>query len=374
VNPYGISFLNRAWDQNQGKVELWREVHRVLRPGGYIIAFAATRTYHRIATNLEDVGFEIRDMVGWIFSSGFPKAQDVGRIIQKRQGVEETRVVPKEMATGSACLANYHEFGDFANPERNQIVPPSPEAKKWAGWKTALKPALEPAVIARKPMEGSTADNSLEWETGALNIDGSRIGDKPYSFMPGFHKNNNVFGFNDKDKKVKLSEGVGRFPSNIIGEIPEKQEAFLLPVEDDFAHYAYVPKVGRAERNVGFDNLPNIITNGGGTSFVGSQPDPRKAVGNNHPTVKPISLMKYLITLVTVPGGRVLDPFMGSGSTGCAAKELGMEFTGIDLNPDYVEISRKRIAAWNLKAPKGKKETVIEKKEVETDLPKDLFE
>jgi len=323
--PYGIEFLAKDWDKNTGAIETWEECLRVLKPGGYILAFSAPKTYHHLATNIESVGFEIRDQIMWLNGSGFPKAQDVGKAIQKRPGAT------------------------------------SPDAKQWAGWKTALKPAHEPIVMARKPFKGSCIDNVLEHGVGAVNIDESRI---PY----------------EEDNRPE-----GRFPSNIIGEVEGYQKFF------------YCPKVGRKERHCGFEQLPDPepFNNPGemkkhplwdpsiGTSFhrltnkirahnaaLGPQfqvphgfdyrmaskhnADPKaqikeveaKQMGNHHPTVKPVALMKYLIKLVTPPNSKVLDPFVGSGSTGMAAMELEHEFTGIELDKHYCDIAEKRIEGW----------------------------
>jgi len=275
--PYGIDFLGKSWDANTGALETYQECLRVLKPGGHILAFSAARTYHHLAVTLEQAGFEIRDQIMWIYSSGFPKSQDIGKSIQR---------------------SNKNE-----------------EPNDWLGWGTALKPAHEPIALARKPMRGSIKDNVLKWGTGALNIDATRV--------------------NNGDWEP-------RFPSNVIGEI----------LQADYQKYFYCPKVSRKERHSGFDTT-NIATNPNGMWDDGVQFQNQQAFsgatekGNNHPTVKPIELMKYLIKLITPPGGIVLDPFNGSGSTGCAAVELGFEYIGCELDPAYVEIAKKRIEAWN---------------------------
>ena len=302
--PYGIEFLGKDWDKNTGSIETWKECLRVLKPGGYLLAFSAARTYHRLATNIEDVGFEIKDQLMWIYSSGFPKAQDIGKMIQKKQGknpYEGKRIkcfdnqitsVDGEHVIGKGncmfrCAVCKRELATHISKqkpcERNDCPDPwTISNNEWSGWKTALKPAHEPIVMARKPFKGTTVDNVLTYGTGALNIDESRITDET----------------NEK-----------RFPSNVMGEIPEYQK------------YFYQPKVSKKER----------------------------MDGNNHPTVKPVELMKYLIRLVTPKCGIVLDPFNGSGSTGMGAVELGMSYVGCELDPDYVEIAQKRIAAWEKK-------------------------
>jgi site-specific DNA-methyltransferase (adenine-specific) len=279
--PYGIDFLGKAWDANTGALETYQECLRVLKPGGHILAFSAARTYHHLAITLEQAGFEIRDQIMWIYSSGFPKSQDIGRSIQRSNKNEE----PNE----------------------------------WNGWGTQLKPAHEPIALARKPIKLSIAKNCQQWGVGALNIDATRIEgltEKELNWTPqrqqaGDNTEIGTFGASGLiGQEISMFNDKGRFPSNVIGEIP------------DYQKYFYCPKVGRRERHI------------------------EGQVENNHPTVKPIELMKYLIKLVTPEGGTVLDPFNGSGSTGCAAVELGMTYIGCELDPAYVDIARSRIEAW----------------------------
>jgi site-specific DNA-methyltransferase (adenine-specific) len=349
--PYGIDFLGKSWDANTGALETYQECLRVLKPGGHILAFSAARTYHHLAITLEQAGFEIRDQIMWLYSSGFPKAQDIGKSIQKRQGVEKT--IEKEMIMQGG-------FDNWADTQENktakrenqtiqQVVPTSPEAKQWAGWKTALKPAHEPICMARKPFKGSTIDNVLAHGVGALNIDETRI---PYSddydakhqadISKGQSNATNGTNFFGSSKSVSNDEGIGRFPSNVIGEI------------DGYQKFFYCPKVSRAERHIGFDNVDysdvpkglegGLVSTDGGLNHKRAQ---HIKDGNNHPTVKPVELMKYLIKLVTPENSIVLDPFCGSGSTGVAAVELGHEFIGCELDPNYVSIAETRIRAWN---------------------------
>lgn len=367
--PYGIEFLGKDWDSNTGAIEVWRECLRVLKPGGYMLAFSAARTYHRLATNLEDVGFEIKDQIMWIYGSGFPKAQDVG----KKSG-----------------------------------------NKEWAGWKTGLKPAHEPIVMCRKPLDNkmgkrgpmksrlNVVENVEKWGIGALNIDDTRI-----EFTDNINLNSKLPSANNQfknknwvaeDGKVEKLEPIqeynpqGRFPSNVImseeagRELDEKTgikkygnkkggykydktykvEGFIKHNKPEAlsnygdgggaSKYFYCPKVNRKERNVGFDmdKIPTWNPSGGYNSETGEDmrkqlTKDREGISNNHPTVKPVALMKYLVTLITPLNGKVLDPFNGSGSTGMAVKEFGGEYTGIDLDENYIEISRKRIDAWNNK-------------------------
>lgn len=352
--PYGIDFLGKAWDANTGALETYQECLRVLKPGGHILAFSAARTYHHLAVTLEQAGFEIRDQIMWLYSSGFPKSQDIGKQIQKKLGVKES----KKYKTNAPRVGGDGEFG--ADGTKEQVVVTDPEAKQWAGWGTALKPAHEPIALARKPFKGNIRDNCQQWSTGALNIDASRV---PYEneadlklvvdwankyTSPGVQEYGKLDGSVERtrtEEQFKSEASTkGRFPSNVLGEIPDYQKFF------------YCPKVSRKERHIGFDTSV-IPTNPSGMldknangvleTYQSRQQDGTLEKGNNHPTVKPIELMKYLIKLITPPNGVVLDPFNGSGSTGCAATELGFEYIGCELDPVYVEISKKRIEAWN---------------------------
>jgi len=379
--PYGIDFLGKSWDANTGALETYQECLRVLKPGGHILAFSAARTYHHLAVTLEQAGFEIRDQIMWIYSSGFPKSQDVGRQLHKKEHgkPDKQRFNKDEMEQHYSPGGGSNGFGRLAfsetepaknaqttlwrHKENGKIYKALPDINgdrlavshegskygtvyeeviqvdnEWSGWGTCLKPAHEPIALARKPIKGSIRDNVLKHGVGALNIDATRI---PYENQKDIdtylnNKRGPMERGNDEDgKNIRMFNGetgfkavkrevtveqdlpeLGRFPSNVIGEI-----------EAEYQKYFYCPKVSRAERHTGFDD-PNTQ-------------------GNNHPTVKPIELMKYLIKLITPPGGIVLDPFNGSGSTGCAAVELGFEYIGCELDPAYVEITNKRIAAWN---------------------------
>jgi len=363
--PYGIDFLGKAWDANTGALETYAECLRVLKPGGYLLAFSAARTYHHLAITLEQAGFEIRDQIMWLYSSGFPKAQDVGKNLHKKQTGERSYTIPAEDIpklvriegdlyqhpdgypvrklpnTKGSGAADQYGGGKWKDTYERVVEVDNP----WAGWKTALKPAHEPIAMARKPFKGSTTDTVLEWGVGALNIDATRVED--------------------------------RFPSNVLGEV------------EGYQKYFYCPKVSRKERHCGFeleiDRARMVEIMGGywcndqGTPGTNGKSvwiphtgliyahgltqvynewckNNNRAtgnVGNNHPTVKPVALMRYLIQLVTPPNSKVLDPFCGSGSTGMAAVELGHEFIGCELDPDYVEIANTRIRAWNTPDPTG---------------------
>jgi DNA modification methylase len=348
--PYGIDFLGKAWDANTGALETYQECLRVLKPGGHILAFSAARTYHHLAITLEQAGFEIRDQIMWIYSSGFPKSQDIGRSIQRSLGVKET--VKKKTIDGYN-LNNQKGFTENSDVGYGEMKPiavcTDPEAQQWEGWGTALKPAHEPIALARKPLGKnlSIAKNALKYGTGALNIDATRI-ETTDKIQSHFNRNSGAPEFQAEEKNIidvdlTISDK-GRFPSNVIGEIQE-----------EYQKYFYCPKVSRSERHMGFDTsiiptnpngiLDNKDENGNQVLAIDSKRLPTEK-GNNHPTVKPVALMEYLIKLVTPPGGTVLDPFNGSGSTGMAATGLGYDYIGCELDPAYVEISNKRIEAW----------------------------
>ena len=375
--PYGIDFLGKSWDANTGALETYQECLRVLKPGGHILAFSAARTYHHLAITLEQAGFEIRDQIMWIYSSGFPKSQDIGKSIERS---EKKRANAKsgdkwENADGGTgvntttcrtCNKNNVMIGSFFKCD-NEVCDMrerlKPADNEWAGWGTALKPAHEPIALARKPIKLSIAKNCQTHGVGALNIDATRIPYQSEEDIQTYLNNKagpaergtgkagekiNMFeksvGYKNIKKTITREEDLpeaGRFPSNVLGEIP------------DYQKYFYCPKVSRRERHIGYD-LTDIPTNPDGMmsrdengQLVNNYTAKKAAAGNNHPTVKPIELMKYLIKLITPPGGIVLDPFNGSGSTGCAAVELGCEYVGIELDPAYVEIATKRIEAWN---------------------------
>ncbi len=272
--PYGLAFMGKRWDYDVPSVEVWAECLRVLKPGGHLLAFAGTRTQHRMAVRIEDAGFDIRDMIAWVYGSGFPKSLDVSK------------------ATDAA--------------------------RQWQGWGTALKPALEPITVARKPLSGTVAETVLKHGTGALNIDGCRVGrdaeDVSGWSQSGSNASENRSMSGANYAREAKPDADGRWPANLIHDGSDEATDLL----GDAARFFYTAKTSKAER--GDDN--------------------------HHPTVKPIDLMRYLCRLVTPPDGLVLDPFTGSGSTGCAAMLEGFRFHGIEREPDYVAIATARIAHW----------------------------
>jgi site-specific DNA-methyltransferase (adenine-specific) len=341
--PYGLAFMGKKWDCDAPSTDIWQECLRVLKPGGHLLAFAGTRTQHRMACRIEDAGFEIRDMIAWVYGSGFPKS---------------------------------HNLKD-----------------KWQGWGTALKPALEPITMARKPLIGTVAENVLEHGTGAINVDASRVGNE-YRYNPPVGDLTSI----GSSRTLAKGEGrnvFGRWPANLIhdgsdevvGLFPETRASnarlptgkhvyghpdgrtsaamrtsstidTMLRGHNDAggsaARFFYCPKASKAEREAGLEEMEekpagslkmrtdaHAIKNGMNT-------EPQR---NHHPTVKPTDLMRYLCRLVTPPNGTILDPFTGSGSTGVAALREGFKFIGIELNPEYAKIAQNRIENELNKAP-----------------------
>lgn len=397
--PYGLSFMGKKWDYDVPSVEIWAECLRVLKPGGHLLAFAGTRTQHRMAVRIEDAGFEIRDMIAWVYGSGFPKSLDVGKAIDKADASEgrrarqlkftewvrgtgltsgeinqltdtnmgghyttaasqpavatrelfeklrphfdcevpdwveqmvDERTVESENFKRREVLGTetrYNEASGIVSAgrdertlvERKITTAHTDAARHWQGWGTALKPALEPITVARKPLAGTVAANVLAHGTGALNIDGCRVthasaGDLAQSQAknPGRADavTSGVYGADRPQQRVNAD---GRWPANLVHDGSDEPIELL----GEAARFFYCAKASKRDRGD----------------------------GNNHPTVKPTDLMRYLCRLVTPPGGVVFDPFMGSGSTGKAAVLEGFDFIGCELSAEYVAIAKARIDA-----------------------------
>ena len=493
--PYGLSFMGKDWDHGVPGVQFWREALRVAKPGAHLLAFGGTRTFHRLAVAIEDAGWEIRDTIMWVYGSGFPKSHDVSKAIDREAG-----------ALGIQSRGANYAGGDYAPRDKRfrsdygyTFTSTTPGAKRWQGWGTALKPAWEPIIVARKPLQGTVAANVLEWGTGAINVDGCRVGTDGGTKAVDFGETRGTMygGGNGKPTNGIETLPAGRWPANVIHDGSDEVLAGF-PVTTSgvavggkgkassiygtkldrsggadvgygdtgsAARFFYTAKSSRKDRNEGLDstctvkyNVPiggalckdvsmalvtslqratseqtvswhigesgasitglcqlatlsttltaisrittsqilSLLTplptnasiqaansetaNGGnhagsaaslslwtqnttsgnmelvpGVELVVSQMlstisdgENWKPLTNIHSTVKPIALMCYLVRLVTPPAGVVLDPFMGSGSTGKAAALEGFGFIGIDTNPEYVEIARRRIAAVEL--------------------------
>ena len=356
--PYELGFMGKSWDSTgiAYSVKMWDEALRVLKPGGHLLAFSGSRTYHRMAVAIEDAGFEIRDQIMWVYGSGFPKSMDVSKAIDKQAGVERERVATNEgIASGSANFGGGSST-QLRNGTKQSAQAITDKAKQWSGWGTALKPAHEPIVLARKPLIGTVATNVIIHGTGALNIDGSRIGNgtgetKTVNY-PDIRGNN----FNNANGSVQYTvTDQGRWPANFIHDGLDEATELL----GDSARFFYCAKASKKDRNEGLDDfagkevgtkgngLARTCASCGASTLQGCECPDRTYVNptraNHHPTVKPTDLMRYLVKLVTPPNGTVLDPFMGSGSTGKAAVLERFSFIGIDQSADYLEIATARI-------------------------------
>ena len=452
--PYGLSFMGKKWDYDVPSQEIFEECLRVLKPGGHLLSFAGSRTYHRMAVRIEDAGFEIRDQIMWLYGSGFPKSHNIGKAVDKIGGNNITwfgewlknwrtennipqskiaKLFPSKTGGLTGCVSNWElgkniptieeynkivetfnlpfktleelerevigkkNSGCFNNEEDRHTIGASKSVEvditkgssPYEGWGTALKPAHEPIVMARKPFKGSVAQNVLEWGTGGINIDDSRIAtDETLSIGSG--KVGYLYKTDDSNKGEQHI--AGRFPANIIfdeeaGKILDEQsgnrpgctspsdaigsDSIFRPNQGAYqkqgpiygdnggaSRFFYCPKTSKTDRNEGLEDFKGKqigtynahsadLKNYGGSSLGAASmsgnnkmPQPKQ---NFHPTVKPTDLMLYLIRMVTPKGGTTLDPFMGSGSTGKAAVRGGFDFVGIEREQDYKNIAEARI-------------------------------
>jgi site-specific DNA-methyltransferase (adenine-specific) len=382
--PYGISFMSKKWDYDVPSVEIWRECLRVLKPGGYLLSFASTRTQHRMAVNIEDAGFTIKDCITWVYSSGFPKSHNVSCAIDKSFGYPNRgRAIP---------TASTYQASDVDKENKltsNEVAPYEPitdEAKAWQGWGTALKPACEPITVAQKPIKGTIASNVLEWGTGAINVDATRVPmdeDDFNKLSAGVDKIRERGGVMDNSWKnssdlsgANPANPLGRWGANFIHDgsqevldlFPNAKGGDWVQTEGarhfnnngkptspkrlgsdsstgSAARFFYCSKSNKRDRNEGLEDLePKQYSHDGRETRNETAYQRNDSVAaNHHPTVKPTDLMCYLVRMVTRLGGTVLDPFMGSGTTGKAAMREGMNFIGCELDAEYLAIAEKRI-------------------------------
>jgi len=358
----GNGFMGKSWDSFVPGPSVWRECFRVLKPGGHLLSFFGARTYDLGTIAIRMAGFEIRDQIMWVYGSGFPKSHNISKAIDKAEGVEPTIVGHSSngIAGGSGEFTSGNPDSAGYKSEFDITVPTSERAKEWEGWGTALKPAHEPICMARKPFPGQVAANVLTYGTGAINIDACRIGNETRFNPPSHNKpggNSLHMSVSGMPEGAEGSEVSGRWPANfchdgsftVTKHFPQssstgnRSEAsrnanvagtkFLMDNHQSreytdsgsVARYFYCAKTSKIDRDEG----------------VLSSSDSRSK--NNHPTVKPTSLMGWLCLLVTPPGGTILDPFMGSGSTGKAAAIHDFDFIGIEKEADYLSIARQRI-------------------------------
>ena len=347
--PYGIGFMSKGWDHSVPSEEWARECLRVLKDGGHLIAFAATRTVHRLAVAVEDAGFEIRDQLGWCYYSGFPKSMDISKQLDKMAGAEREVVAHKEASQKGVSIAEHRSVvgaGSFGEAKVIPITKPTTkEAQYWHGWGTALKPAYEPCVLARKPIaEKNVASQVLKTGTGAINIDACRFGyGDPCWIGPQNENlsrhNNSSDNYSPTSYSLAPNERTlynrselagGRWPANLY-QCPKPSRSEREEGLADLESKAGFEAVNRKEGSAGVDN-PRA-----GAGRTASE------VKNFHPTVKPVNLMRWLIRLVTPVNGLVLEPFLGSGTTGVASSLEGFRSIGIEREPDYADICLQRI-------------------------------
>ncbi len=372
-------FMGKLWDAEVPSVDFWKEVYRVLKPGGHVLSFGGTRTYHRMVVNIEDAGFEIRDQIMWLYGSGFPKSHNIGKSVDKIEGNEREVVGDIIYADGSKSRKTSQSFQAGGNGDIIGDTVKTKGQSKYEGWGTALKPANEPICVARKPLSEKTiADNVIKWGTGGINVDGCRVG------TTGGTERSGLSPYNEQGWRVGhtvVEKEEGRFPANIIldetaAELLDEQSGIVNQghwpkgstkgfgefgggsnsyegvgpkdkTKSGASRFFYVAKVSKKERNMGLDGFEdkvfNVVNGGGLENSPNFAP---KLYKNTHPTLKPINLMTYLCRLVTPKNGIVLDPFMGSGSTGIAARLEGFRFIGMEQDKSYFDIASARIEAY----------------------------
>lgn len=386
--PYELGFMGKGWD-NSGiafQSDTWHKCLEVLKPGGYLLAFGGSRTFHRIACAIEDGGFEIRDVIMWIYGSGFPKSMDIAKAIESKLtlGSANTQDFKKlngtKVESGNLGFskqqflqgARPNDYGLDKHLRTDKVEYTTDEAIRWNGWGTALKPAYEPIIVARKPCEGSATENVLKYGVGVINIDECRVGTEIIGggTMPSFRDvgkkskesigiDKLSFGQVQNAERVEYGEHEGRFPSNVILTYDETDEQEvcdgMITDEGNVSRYFYCAKASKKDRDEGLDTFPTVTKVFNGTSDQSSEDmkDVEKRFTtdgkNMHPTVKPCDLMQYLVRLVTPKGGTVLDPFNGSGSTGKAVmyenreKQKDYKYIGIELTEQYLPIAKARI-------------------------------
>lgn len=369
--PYGLSFMGKSWDYDVPQASLWEAIYDSMKPGAHLLSFFGSRTYHRGAVQIEDAGFDIRDQIMWLYGSGFPKSHNIGKAVQAEKATGSSSPTgQRKAAMGDAYeptpLAGTPDYGKIGNMFRSkaegrtewsrpQLDLTTAEAKQWDGWGTALKPAHEPIVVARKPFKTSVAKNVLAMGTGALNIDDCRVDggrwpaniihDGSDEVLAQFPSTSSpapyVRSVDSGNKNSYTGNGIGNKAGTLAREYGDSGSA---------ARFFYAAKASKKDRDEGLEEFAKrescfFQTANGTSGKPGGHFKMNQPRANIHPTVKPTELMRYLCRLVTPKGGVVLDPFMGSGSTGKAALQEGFRFVGIERDPDYFEIACARIAA-----------------------------
>ncbi len=393
--PYGLEFMGKDWDKGLPGKHFWREFLRITKPGGFLLCFGGTRTYHRLACHIEDAGWQIRDCMMWLYGSGFPKSHNISKAIEKAKGV---KLIGKKPAYGAIASRELIDERGWNNIDNALIMPDiqTELAKLWNGYGTALKPAWEPIIIAMKPLDGTFAHNAERHGVAGLNINGSRIPAEQGEYDIRHYTNEDCFqNITPKKSKFQIKpQPQGRWPANLLldeeaaamldeqsgeskggktydytGKKQYQVKGFLPDNKPNSpsnrgdsggaSRFFYCTKTSRKERNMGMENCEDkLLARSGGAQGAENRGEDKylqnhiglnrvAKVKNNHPTVKPLALMKYLCTLLKMPSADqiILDPFLGSGTTGIACKELGIDFIGIEKEKEYCEIAVKRIAA-----------------------------
>lgn len=383
--PYELNFMGKGWDRAgvSFQKETWEKCFETLKPGGYLLAFGGSRTYHRIACAIEDAGFEIRDCVMWLYGSGFPKSMNVGLAIDKKNGVESKVVGTSDKGKSTNSGSGIYACNNGKDNSMKRVFDVKEAQNEWKGWGTCLKPAYEPIIVARKPFVGSLVDNVLEHGVGGMNIDECRVPTTDDLYRPPC-ENGSIYSLKERKYTTKVGSGsykLGRFPANVIHDGSEEVIANMPDTKGNgntrhnkndptntncfgkynscvtagyedsgsAARYFYCAKASKRDRDEGLDQFEE--KSGGSLKFRedGSSDGKISKRRNTHPTVKPTALMQYLIRLVTPRGGVILDPFMGSGSTGKAAmyenkdRDSQYKFIGVDITPEYLPIAEARI-------------------------------
>ncbi len=378
--PYELGFMGKSWDASgvAYDVTVWQECLRVLKPGGHLLSFGGSRTYHRMACAIEDAGFQIRDQIMWVYGSGFPKSLNISKAIDKAAGAEREVVGSYE----THDIRNAGLMDRKGSMTVDVTAPATAEAEEWDGWGTALKPAHEPIVLARKPLVGTVANNVLTHGVGGINIDGCRVrysDDYDKKHQEDIRKGTGTFFGGNGVAVSPQIDMQGRFPANFIHDgsdevielFPETKGGtwnttkgarhfnnegeptdYATSKSDSSigsaARFFYCAKASKKDRNEGLDHLPEVMITGrdvGQDAMAVPHKTRSNLSANYHPTVKPTDLMRYLCRLITPPDGTVLDPFTGSGSTGKAAVLEGFNFIGVEQSAEYIQIAKARIEA-----------------------------
>jgi len=387
--PYELNFMNKGWD-NSGiafQKETWKKCYEVLKPGGYLLAFGGSRTFHRIACAIEDAGFEIRDTIMWLYGSGFPKSQNIGKMYDKKMGndrekIGETKIGKTSLGDGSG----WDTSQNMKNIKATGKIDITKGTSKWEGWGSCLKPSFEPIIVARKPFKGSLVDNVIQYGVGGINIDECRVGDEERFSPKATLGDSGIYNWNNETNENEEYKGkmvTGRFPANTIltydetdfdevcGGFPNtkggtrhntcerKSEmtsfGFQNNTRNEFndsgsaSRYFYCAKASKKDRDEGLDIEESVITDGRKKPIDNAFNRGETLRKNTHPTVKPTSLMQYLVRLVSPNGATILDCFNGSGSTGKAVmyenyeRNKNYKYIGIELTEEYLPIAKARI-------------------------------